>query len=75
MTQKKTWWKKYRKDVMIVLILLTTVVTGVMGYHWTDTSNKPLWWNFWVVAGVTCDLLWIVAWAIFWNSDKRSKSA
>lgn len=70
---QKSWWQKYRKDTMIVLVMITTVLVGVMGWHWTDTSDKPFWSGFWNVAAVLADLIWIGAWAYFWNKDKRRR--
>lgn len=71
--QKVTWWKKYRKDVFLALAILTGLVVAVMGWHWTDTAVKPFWQVFWVVAAVTCIIVWVGLWAYFWTKDKRPR--
>jgi undecaprenyl pyrophosphate phosphatase UppP len=68
--EQKTWWQRNRKDVFLLLAVLTTLLTAVMGWHWTDTAEKPFWQNFWVVAAIAADLIWVGAWAYFWNKDK-----
>jgi hypothetical protein len=69
--EQKSWWQKYRKDVLILLAVITTLIVGVMGWHWTDTAETPFWWNFWVIAAIAADLLWVGAWVYFWNKDKK----
>lgn len=71
--QKISWWRKYRKDVFLALAILSALITAVMGWHWTDTAQKPFWQIFWVVAAVSSIVIWVTAWAYFWNKDKSRK--
>lgn len=69
--QNVSWWVKYRKDLFLTLAAITTVVVGVLGWHWTETAEKPFWWVFWAVAAVTADVLFICAWVYFRSRDRR----
>lgn len=73
MATQKSWWQRYRKDVFLALAIVTILLVAVMGWHWTDTANTPFWSNFWVVAAIACAVVWIGAWAYFWNRDKHRK--
>lgn len=66
-----SWWQKYRKQVFLGLAVLTALVVAVMGWHWTDTAETKFWQNAWVILAVICLVLWVGAWAYFWNKDKR----
>ena len=75
MSLKNTWnWiKKYKKDLLLTAAAILTLTIAVLGWHWTETADTPFWWNFWVIAAVACDLLFIVTWAILWSNDKKKK--
>lgn len=71
MAEKKSWLRKYRKDIMKVILALIVLVFAVMGWHWTDTAEKPFWQHAWVWIAVGCLVLWGIVWGIFWSSDRR----
>jgi hypothetical protein len=66
-TQKK---KIKVSHIFILLAAITTVVVGVLGYHWEETAENPFWYSFWPIAAVTCDAAWVILWAIFWTREK-----
>lgn len=73
MAKNESWFRRNRKDLMLALAAVTTVLVGVMGFHWTETAEKPFWYTFWMVAAILADLLWVVLWVIFWTRDKHRR--
>jgi hypothetical protein len=71
----QSWFQRNKKDVAILAGVIVGLVVGVMGWHWTDTANKPFWWNFWLAAALACDLAWLGFWIFFWNKDKAKRKA
>lgn len=61
---------KKTRDIFLLLAAATTLLIGVMGWHWEDTADNPFWYSFWPWASISCDVLWVVVWAILWNRDK-----
>lgn len=54
MSKIKNWIEKYWKACLFVVGMIVTLTVSVMGWHWTETANKPFWWTFWVVAALLC---------------------
>ena len=48
----KAFAVRYWKGCLLVLAMFVCATVAVLGWHWTDTANKPFWWTFWVVAAL-----------------------
>lgn len=73
MATQQSYFQRHKKHLAILLGVIVGLVVAVMGWHWTDTANKPFWQNFWVVAALACDILWLGFWVFFWTNDKPRK--
>lgn len=51
-TEKKSWIERYWRACLFGAAAIVLATVAVMGWHWTDTANKPFWWTFWVVAAL-----------------------
>lgn len=71
MAQNKTWWQKYRKDVLLALAVIAAVAVAVLGWHWTDTANRTFWSTFWAAAAVVCLVGLLGGWVYLWNKDRK----
>jgi hypothetical protein len=52
MPTKKSWIERIWRGCLFVAAAIVLLTVAVMGWHWTDTANKPFWWTFWVIAAV-----------------------
>jgi uncharacterized membrane protein len=73
MATKESWVKRHRKDLFLLLAIITGLVIAVMGWHWTDTAETRFWQDTWVILAVICLVGWVSAWAYFWNKDKHRR--
>lgn len=64
------WIKKHWKQLMILVLVVMVLTFAVMGWHWTDTAERPGWYNAWPVIAIISLLVWVGAWAYFWTRDK-----
>jgi divalent metal cation (Fe/Co/Zn/Cd) transporter len=73
MATKESWVKRHRKDLFLLLAIITGLVIAVMGWHWTDTAETRFWQDTWVILAVACEIVWIVGWFILNARDKARR--
>lgn len=66
--------KKYLRDWAWVFTAITLVFGAVIFPGLSDYANKPFWWHFWEILGITCAIATVGLWVYGWNKqDERDK--
>ena len=72
-TKTKNMTPKRKKDLLMTAGAVLAVFIAVMGWHFSETSNRPFWSNFWIVAAVLCLLACVGGWIYLNNKYKAPK--
>jgi len=64
--------KKYKKDYLLLFIVVSVLFMAVNGDGFSDLAKKKFWWNAWSVIWILSIIASVLGWIYLWNKDKKA---